>query len=407
MHDENSIFDAFKTCSSAAVDSRNVTLGTLFFALKGAKVDGHDYIKECANQGAKAAVVSSEYQGDSFGLTLYRVKDPLTSLQTLAFNVQKNRKAKIIGVTGSYGKTTTKEFIVQILQKKFKVGFSPGNSNSQVGIPLTLLNHIEGDEEILVLEMSMTEKGHIKKLVNIAPPQISVITAVELVHAEGFSSLGDIAEAKGEILLSPSLSIAFIHEKLKRFEFSASNKVHYDQSHALGAYHLPQHLRENLGAACCIAKHLGMSEQDIFDATNTIKTVERRFEISTKNGIQIINDGYNASAMLTAVQNLPKAPSEKGKTVAVLGEILGLGKFSRECHEKVAQEAIKKIDHLFLVGEGCQPILQLFKDRGVPATLYQDREKLFQDLKTVLCPGDLLFLKGSRHWQLSELGDQL
>jgi len=140
----------------ARFDSRELRKGDLFFALQGKKVDGHSFLEEVAKKGAVGAVVAKSYEGPDFGLPLFRVDDVISSLQNLAKEVQKRRKNRVIAVTGSVGKTTTKEFIATLLSKKYRVGKTPGNANSQVGLPLTLLN-MEGDEEVLVLEMGMTQ----------------------------------------------------------------------------------------------------------------------------------------------------------------------------------------------------------------------------------------------------------
>lgn len=180
-------------------DSRLLKRGGLFYALKGERADGHSYLEEVRQKGAVAAVVSKGYRGNASLLPLLFVDDPLAALQEVAKAVLSQSSQRVVAVTGSLGKTTTKEFIKTLLCKKFKVAASPGNSNSQVGLPLSILNHSDDKAEILVLEMGMTARGQISRLVQIAPPEVAVISTVSLVHACNFDTLEDIGRSKGEI----------------------------------------------------------------------------------------------------------------------------------------------------------------------------------------------------------------
>src|ERR1700722_5387741 len=168
-----------KIIREAEIDSRKVQEGQLFFALKGKKFDGHLFLKDVAGRGAAAAVVSSDYKGESYGLPLLKVECPTAALQKLAKREREERKIRVIAVTGSVGKTTTKEFLADLLKVKFRTAKTPGNSNSQVGIPLSILNS-HGDEELFVMEMGMSEPNEIERLVEIAPPYLALITRVGL-----------------------------------------------------------------------------------------------------------------------------------------------------------------------------------------------------------------------------------
>lgn len=186
-----------------AVDSRQIKPGDLFFALPGAKADGHTFLEEAAKKGAAGAVVHHSYNGADFGLPLIKSDDVLQTLQELARKKVESARPRIVGITGSLGKTTTKEFVTTLLKAKYRVAASPGNSNSQIGLPLAILNHSGEGDEILVLEMGMTHPGEIHKLVSIAPPEVAVVTKVALVHACNFESIEEIAHAKGEIFSHP------------------------------------------------------------------------------------------------------------------------------------------------------------------------------------------------------------
>lgn len=391
------------------IDSRLVKPGALFFALKGTHFDGHDFLEKVFQNGARGAVVAKSYSGSSFGMELFHVESPFHALQELARRKQQERKALIIAVTGSVGKTTTKEFVAHLLSAKYKVGKSPGNANSQLGIPLTILNELKGDEEIVIFEMGMTHSGNIKRLVEIAPPDIAIITAVELVHAANFDSLAQIAAAKGEILSQQKTQLAVLNRKLKKHAFSSPNVLYYSREDVRFSNHLPTHLQENLGAAIVLSRYLGVSDVQIVDRINSLQTFEKRFQIELKGGIHIVNDAYNASepSMIAALQNLP---SVKGTRIAILGEMLELGAFSEECHKRVGQAALESVDEVYLVGEGCRPILNQFLESGKKAVLYKDKSDLlkqFQEIKPRLKEGDLVLLKGSRHWGLCALAEEI
>ncbi|MGZ3733286.1 MAG: Mur ligase family protein, partial [Parachlamydiaceae bacterium] len=143
----------------ASVDSRLTKKGDLFFACPGNKSDGHEFLKEVSMKGAVAAVVSHDYKGDHFGLPLIRVAHPQFALQSLAKHHLSSLSTKVVAITGSAGKTTTKGFLAQLLSLKYRIAATPGNYNSQLGLPLTLLNHLSGNEEYIVLEMGMTQAG--------------------------------------------------------------------------------------------------------------------------------------------------------------------------------------------------------------------------------------------------------
>ena len=401
---EKILLPYFDACSIAAVDSMKVIPGALFFALKGKRVDGHNFLEEASRKGAKAAVVQNSYNGPSFGMELFPVEDPLTQLQLMAKERHKSRGTPMIGVTGSVGKTSTKEAIWQLLSTKFVVGKTPGNANSQVGVPLAILNDMTGEEEIAVFEMGLSHQGNLKRLVDIAPPKVGVITAIELVHAENFDSLEDIAKAKGEILSHPDTEWAVIHKNIQNYPFRQMPAYYYGIEDAPVAPQLPEHLRINLAAAALIARRFGVEEEKILKEVAKIHPFERRFEVFTSMGITIVNDAYNASepSMVGALKSLPQVT---GRRIGAIGEMLELGRFSQHCHENVAKVAVENLDEVFLVGEGSKPILTAFQEAGKSAQFFSDPRALFNALKVHIAPGDLVLLKGSRFWGLSDFAD--
>lgn len=415
--------------SGAAVDSRNVKPGNLFFALPGAKTDGHNFLSQAAAQGAAAAVVSKDYNGESFGLLLIKADDALEALQGFAKALIDQRKPRIVAVTGSVGKTTTKEFLSTLLRKKYRVASSPGNNNTQVGLPLTIINHASDRDEILVLEMGMTTKGHISKLVQIAPPEIAIITTVALAHAGNFTSLEDIAFAKAEIFSHSKTRLGILSKDIAAFEaisqIGAYRKISFSTKDASADYFLqaiPSHLEvitegkihqlplieilgrhnlHNLLAAVTAARSCDMSWNEISSAMSELKLPERRLEKVEKNGITFINDSYNASilSMKAALESLPK-PAKGCKTIAVLGEMPELGAFSEECHRELGEFSLKYVDLMLCLDQACQPIWQAWTQANREVNWYHQFDELSAAVWKMARPGDVVLIKGANFLKL-------
>jgi UDP-N-acetylmuramoyl-tripeptide--D-alanyl-D-alanine ligase len=412
------------------VDSRLLEPGQLFFALPGMHVDGHRYLAEAASKGAVAAVVNREYAGEDFGLPLLRVENGLLALQGLAKKVLGQRSSQVVAVTGSYGKTTTKDFVSTILMDRFKIASSPGNSNSQIGLPLAILNHTSGDEELLILEMGMTHPGQLSALVDIAPPVIALITAIGLVHACNFDSLVQIAQAKAEIFSHPKTQLGIFHHEIlssgevrqigscRKLTFSETSKeadyvlerrkdrLHVHEKGTETAY-LPllsipgEHYHHNFLAAIAVARALNMSWEEIADRQPFLQLPERRLQFVEKKGVLFIDDSYNASEMTVkaALRSMPQPKSGRRK-VAVIGEMLELGKFSKRCHLEVGEFAMKHVDWMLCLGTECAPIYTCWTQAGRPVVWENERSALVSTLRSHLRPGDVVLLKGSRLKQL-------
>lgn len=410
--------------SRVSVDSRLVKKNDIFFALKGARADGHHFLEQAASNGAALAVVDYHYKGFNFGLSLIKVADPLESLQKLSKALLDQRKVRIVGVTGSVGKTTTKDFITTLLKTKYRVSSSPGNHNSQIGLPLAIINHTQGDEEILVLEMGMSQAGDLAKLVQIAPPNIAVVTMVALTHAGNFSSMKEIARAKAEIFSHPKTSLGILLRDLDDFESMVqigacpkatfSMKIDADFTlkesgdflhinflgeHAATYPRLPvpgRHNLQNFLAAVAVARNLNVEWAEIHFAISSIVLPERRLQQVEREGVLFINDSYNASAVSVkaAFNSLPKPPAG-GKTIAVIGQMLDLGQFSELCHREIAEEALNCIDSMICLGDGCKPITEVWSSAKRPITWFSSLEEVIAELKHQMKPGDVVLLKGS------------
>jgi len=307
------------------------------------------------------------------------------------------------------------------------VGATPGNSNSQIGIPLAILNHTTGHEEVLVIEMGMTHPGNLTSLIQIAPPNIAIITSVGLVHACNFTSLREIALAKAEILGHKKTELGIISREIENFDemdaigtcrklsFSVGSRcanfclhtngsdvdlhvVNEEKTINLGPFLVPgKHNRQNLLAAIACARSLGLSWEEIKAAIPKLSLPERRLEIQQKRGVTFVNDSYNASALSVkaALDALP-SPQLGGKRIAVLGEMLELGSFSEMCHRDVAEAALTSVDCMFCLGKECAPIVERWQQAQRPVEWFFDRKELTQALEKHLVPGDVVLLKGSR-----------
>ncbi len=388
---------------SFAIDSREVEKGGLFFALRGEKVDGHGFLEEVAARGVFAAVVDESYSGPDFGMVLFRVDDVVYAMHEIARRALLERNTRVIGITGSIGKTTTKEFLYEILRSKFRVGKTFGNRNSQRTLPLAILN-ARGDEEFLILEMSMTEKGNIKNLVRMAPPEIIVLTPIVACHAKYFQSLEEIAEAKMEIF-TETAEFAVIHEKSAKFDVVAEGcsceHVIYPEELGFDSPFTESHLTENVSAAIEIGKYLGLTLEEMSLSSKRLKPFEHRFEKKEFQGVTFIDDAYNANAtsMIAALQNLPK-PRIGGKTIAVLGSMGELGKYSFASHTEVAKEAVTKVDILFCIGEEAKPMVEIFEKIKKPACYFSSYDKLKEAVHKIANEGDVVLVKGSNFHKL-------
>lgn len=424
-----------KTITSLEIDSRKVAPGSLFFALTGKKVDGHTFLKDVAARGAIAAVVLKEYRGETYGLDLLKVSDVTEALQLFAKTEIEGRKVRIVAVTGSVGKTTTKEFLATFLQAQYRTAKTPGNANSQVGLPLSILNS-DGDEEVFVVEMGMTEAHQIEKLVQITPPYLSLITRVGLAHVNAFEDgIQGVARAKAEIFSHPTTEFGLYNidssefaplknvGSCKKLSFgyeAICNKpadyllksagdlfVIEEKGHVVCRFTLPfhaTHLCEDFIASAAAARILGVEWEAIAKIAQTLTVYQSRFETIEREGVTYINDAYNANptSMLAAFANLPKA-QEGGRRIAVLGPMADLGAHSERYHHEIGEKALAHFDHLLCIGDECRPIAEIFRREEKTAEHFKDIETLRARLINFVGPKDLVLIKGRNSaglWQL-------
>ncbi|NGX57915.1 MAG: UDP-N-acetylmuramoyl-tripeptide--D-alanyl-D-alanine ligase [Chlamydiae bacterium] len=384
------------------VDSRHLKPDDIFVALPGDRVDGHDFLREAAQKNAAAAIVSENYNGPNFGLNLIRVPNTLLALQNLAQETLKKNRKIVVGVTGTVGKTTCKDFIATLLSGRFHVACTLKSQNSKISLPLTILNQSGRGEDILVLEMGMSFPGEIQRLTEIAPPDIVVITAISLVHAMNFDSLEEIARAKGEVLKHPKTVLGIIPEDEKTLLKIGSCRKQTFSADDLDINHLPKHHLNNAAAAIAVCRHLGLSEEEIQQRIPLLKIPKGRGTSVEKKGVLFINDAYNASpkSMKAALESMP---ASKGKRVAVLGEMLELGKFSEEAHMEVGAFALDHLDHLFCYGIHSDAMVKVWKEKGRSVQFLMKKNELLSALRKAIEPGDVVLLKGSNSCRLWEI----
>lgn len=369
-----------KALEGAAIDSRKVEKDNLFFAIKGDKVDGHDFIKAAFDNGAGAVICERVPEGEE-GICIV-VEDTVEALKKLAAYYREQLGIKVVGVTGSIGKTTTKEFIATVLSQKYNVFRTEKNQNNLIGLPLSILN-IKENNEVAVLEMGISEFGEMTRLSEIAKPDICVITNISACHLETLGSLDGVFKAKTEIFehMNPEGSVcvcgdderlAGINEvkgkKPVTFGFDEKNEVHPTKivnrglwgsectiENGDGIFNISvplagKHMIMDALAAISVAKILDVSAEQVSFGISCVKALAGRNNIIQKNSITILDDCYNASpeSMKSALDLLTEAITP---TVAILGDMFEQGENEDKSHEEVGAYAVdKNINTIVCVG---------------------------------------------------------
>ena len=407
--------DVDLTVSGYQIDSRLVKKGDLFFAIKGAKSDGHDFLSDVIQRGAVGAVVNKSYKGPDFGLKLLAVENVDESLRLLAKHSLSLTHQTVIAITGSCGKTTTKDFLATILSAQYRVGKTRGSENSKLSLPLTILNR-EKNIDILILEMGMGEPKDITALVNIAPPDIAVLTNVSLAHAAFFpGGLKQIAIEKAEIFSHQKTKIGFCCQNafnyldptqypclIKTFSLNHSNADF--SKFPFPTPFTEAHILHNLFAAFVVAKHLQVKEELFEKQMQFLKLPNMRYERIEKKGLCFINDAYNANpgSMKAALQAFAENKS-KGKKIAVLGSMKELGDFCHSSHKQLGRIASDFVDVLLTFGEETKPTIEEFKKYKDTGFYFLDKKELLKKLQDLTEPGDEILLKGSRAMTLETI----
>ena len=395
-------------------DTRKIRQNTIFFALKGENFNGNKFAENALELGASYAIVDEKKHKTSNRIIL--VKDVLHTLQKLANHHRRQLKTPIIALTGSNGKTTTKELINCVLSKGYKTTATIGNLNNHIGVPLTLLS-FNKNTEIGIVEMGANHKNEIELLCSICEPDYGYITNFGKAHLEGFGSIEGVIEGKSELYsyLELNNKIAFINsndliqvektKNIKRVDFNSGiefsgvnpfvkltfNKLQI-QSNLIGKYNFT-----NIAASVTIGKYFNISEQDIKNALENYFPNNNRSQVIETRFNKIILDAYNAnpSSMAAALENFSMLKS-KNKTV-ILGDMFELGQNCDEEHQEVADLARKlNIKNIFLVGEH-------FYKTNTEARQFVNFEELKKYLTINKLKNNSILIKGSRGMKLERV----
>ena len=411
---------------SVEVDSKKVVQGTIFFALPGKKTHGFNYVEEAIQKGAILIVTSQDCPKIDTSVPIIYTCDPLKTLQNFAKFYLQYIDPLIVAVTGSCGKSTTKEFIAQLLSCRYKVGKTIGNQNSQVGLPLSILA-LKGDEQVLVLEMGMSEKGNISKLIEIAPPNFCVIRNIDVNHIEFFRSKIGIAEEKSSILKSKKISKAYIEKDaytyssiknkcpIETYVFSIEENIKdnflnvKNFSIPIEIFNVhPEHFIKNLIPAIAMELDLGVSQDLILNKIKDLNTLEHRFQIFKHKDYLIVDDSYNSS-LASLKYGIEETCKQKvqGKKIAVIGAILEQGELENLHHQKIAEMLYEKFERVYCIGEPAKITVKVLNELGGHAEYADTLDRLACIINLELKNDDLVFLKGSNRFRLWELIDKL
>ncbi|BDG10309.1 UDP-N-acetylmuramoyl-tripeptide--D-alanyl-D-alanine ligase [Anaeromyxobacter paludicola] len=450
-----------------STDTRTLAPGACFVALRGERFDGHDHLPEAQQAGAACAVVEEGRaaalaaglarldQGNGSpglagaGLPLLAVKDTLAALGALARFHRRRFRIPVVGVTGSNGKTTTREMVAAILATRGPVLRTEGNLNNEVGVPLTLFR-LGAEHDAAVIEMGMSHPGEIRRLACIAEPQVGVVTNATAAHLEGLGSVDGVADAKAELWAGlPPGGIAVANaddpRMLKRAQASgkrvltfASGRGRRGDVVALDLLsHGPEGLAFTLGignrelevrlplvglhnmanaaAAAAAAVALGCSDREIVAGLAQVRTVGRRLRLEElPSGVLLVDDCYNANpaSMQAALETLSQLAAERGgRPVAVLGDMLELGAAEEPSHRALGEQAARAgLKLLAAFGPRSRTTLAAARAAGLAeaASLHtEDLGELAREVRARLAPGDVLLVKGSRGNRLERLVEAL
>lgn len=413
-------------------DSRSTAAGELFFALKASR-DGHEYISHAHRMGAAGAVVSEPVTAPDKDFALIRVEDTLRALQDLGSSVLSDYSVKVIGITGSVGKTSTRAYTSAVLGTRFKILESEKNFNNHIGVPITLLR-LDDSHELAVLEMGMNSPGEIRRLTEIAPPDCAVITNIQPVHLEFFNSLDEIALAKKEILEGlrpggtavlngddarvrkiaeglqgealyfgsfPGCRIRISEVTGRGLEGMDATLNYGEEATNLWLPFLYRSCIHNFLAAAAVGFVFGIPLEAVRNTGERLQPLPMRGQlIRIPGGLDIVDDSYNSNpaALSSALESLSTVPA--GRHVAVLGDMLELGQEEERFHIE-AGELVHSLgwDCLVTVGPLSRFMAKGALDAGMDKSRifsFEDAEAVCREAATLFHTGDLLLVKGSR-----------
>lgn len=422
-----------------SIDSRKIESGQLFFAIIGENVDGHSYVKHALENGAAGAIVQHDVEVDlRAGQFLVKVADTTQALQRLGHYYRKKYDLKVVGITGSVGKTTTKDMIASVLREKYTVLKTEGNLNNYYGLPLTLFR-LEPTHEVLVVEMGMSALKEIELLAKLAEPEIGVVTNVGYSHLEYLKTLDNVAVAKQELienLTGRQLAILNVDDPRVKGMARLTDQVIFFGTGEEADYraleihssdiqgielvvkaenqeiplHIPlpgEHNIYNALAAMAVGRAWGMSFPEIQAGILKFQPSKMRMNITTTaRDLTLLNDAYNANpdSMKAGLKVLAQ---QVGRKIAVMGDMLELGEFAEKAHRDVGQFAAEAgVDYIFAKGPLAYYVVEGAVAGGIQpgqAKAFATNEELAQQLLPMVKPGDTILIKGSRGMKMEEI----
>ena len=433
--------DAQASFFGVSIDSRSIRPGELFFALRGENFDGHRFFTEAVRKGAGGGVMEGEVELPSDNtIPFIKVTDTLRALGDLANLWRKRHPIPLVAVVGSNGKTTTKEMAARILEKKYKVMKNPGNLNNLIGLPLSLLK-MNSEDSVAVLEMGMNRKGEILRLTQIAEPDQGILTNIGPVHLEGVGSVEGVMEAKGELLEGMGvrgrlifnaddhrvvqLSKGFRGDKTSfgiqnpadwmatdintgndgrvAFQLQGSSGKTPISLQLLGRYQV-----YNALAAAAATSSLGVEMEGMKGGLDAFQPSPMRMELITiGEGINIINDAYNANPKSMESALLTLEEMRGGRKIAVLGDMWELGEYAEQAHRELGRAVSEGgVDLLFILGQFAIHVAHGAQEAGMdPQTIVigQGHHDVGLRLAQTVKKGDWVLVKGSRIMKMEEI----
>ena len=433
-------------CENYSIDTREIKKGDTYIGIKGEKFDGNLFWEKALKSGADCAIVenvdfSKEKLENLENKTIIKVEDTYQALFKIAAYKRKINNIPVVAITGSVGKTSTKDMVASIVSQKYKTLKTLGNNNSRIGTSLTILRL--KDEEIMVLEIGMNQPGEISLLSNIAKPNICVITNIGTSHIGNLGSRENILKAKLEILdgtENPTIIINndndLLHkwylenkEKRKIITYGIENesdvmakevKLEQDKSEykcnikgenvTIEVPVAGKHFVLNSLCATTVGIVLDIEVDKIIKGIESVQLTKKRMDIKEKNGIKVINDAYNASpeAMKASLEYL--STFKDNRKIAVLGDMFELGEYSENLHKLVGKEVYKNnIDILVCAGENAKIIAKEALDSGMAKQnifYFQNNDEVLEFLKKEVKPNDVVLFKASNGMKFFELADK-
>ncbi len=427
------IGDDSRIFSTVSTDSRNIPEGALFLALKGERFDGHNYIEKAVENGAIAVVSERDV---SVSVPVLRVADTGEALLALAGGYRSLFSVPVVGITGSVGKTTTKEMTAAVLEQKFRTMYTQGNLNNEIGLPLTIFR-MDDETEAAVLEMGMSAFGEISRMTAQAKPDVAVITNIGVAHMEFLGSREGICKAKLEILEGlreggtavlpgdepmlwekrDSLGCKTVFFGIENSECDvwaenillADDKVSFtlhlfDRTMDAVIHTAGRHNVSNALAAAAVGAVLGLRDQQILDGLAAF--VDLHQSIYKQEGYTIIDACYNASPdSVEASLDVLHSLDVSGKRFAVLGAMRELGDYEAEGHRRGGRRAAVCANYLWVLGDGAEYYREGAIEAGMPEQairIFRTHDEIVQALQETAAAGDALLFKGSRYWAMEK-----